>query len=206
MPREGSPERSGPGSRGRNAHGVAGEHAALPRPALRPAPARSDQISREIDRDERVVLQLLRRRLLAELGPALAGPRELPTVLDALARAVAEADLQARRLNDARIARRAERPQAPTIRPPPAALTTHACHGAYLGAFADLAAVGRMAVETCLSEHVPRASSRRALHDLAVDLHLRGALWTIEHGGRVHVFRCGADPGARAQGGAHTKR
>ncbi len=190
MPREGSPERSGPGSRGRNAHGDAGEHAAMPRPALRPAPARSDQISREIDRDERVVLQLLRRRLLAELGPALAGPRELPTVLDALARAVAEADLQARRLNDARIARRAERPQAPTIRPPPAALTTHACHGAYLGAFPDLMAIGRMAIVAGLVRPGPYDLSEGSLTDLALELHLRGVLWTLDHAGAVHAFLC----------------
>ena len=190
MPREGSPERSGPGSRGRNAHGDAGEHAAMPRPALRPAPARSDQISREIDRDERVVLQLLRRRLLAELGPALAGPRELPAVLDALARVVAEADLQARRLNDARIARRAERPQAPTIRPPPAALTTHACHGAYLGAFPDLMAIGRMAIVAGLVRPGPYDLSEGSLTDLALELHLRGVLWTLDHAGAVHAFLC----------------
>lgn len=190
MPREGSPERSGPGSRGRNARGDAGEHAAMPRPALRPAPARSDQISREIDRDERVVLQLLRRRLLAELGPALAGPRELPAVLDALARVVAEADLQARRLNDARIARRAERPQAPTIRPPPAALTTHACHGAYLGAFPDLMAIGRMAIVAGLVRPGPYDLSEGSLTDLALELHLRGVLWTLDHAGAVHAFLC----------------
>lgn len=162
----------------------------MPHPALRPAPARSDQISREIDRDERVVLQLLRRRLLAELGPALAGPRELPTVLDALARVVAEADVQARRLNDARIARRAERPQALTLRPPPPALAIHACHGAYLGAFPDLTAIGRMAIVGGLARPGPYDLSEGSLADLTLDLHLRGVLWTLEHAGAVHVFLC----------------
>ena len=36
--------------------------------------------------------------------------------------------------------------------------------------------------------------------DLALELHLRGTLWTIEHAGRVHVFRC-RDP---AEGSSHS--
>lgn len=176
----------------------------MPHPALRPPSARAGQIAREIDRDEQIVRIALRRRLAALLRPGPAA--DLAATLEALAAALAQAAALARRLNDARITRRGERAQAADPGAAPPELRVHACHGAYLGAFADLAAVGRMAVETCLLEHVSQASSRRALRDLAVDLHLRGALWTIEHGGRVHVFRPGAGPDARAQGGAHTKR
>ena len=164
------------------------------RPALRPPSERAGQIAREIERDERVVLLALRRRWAALLRAAAAPGAELSAALDALAAALARARDDARRLNDARIARRAERPQAPGASPPPAELRVHACHGAYLGAFTDLAAVGRMAAETCLFGPVAGDSSQRALGDLALDLHLRGALWTIEHGGRVHVFRCRAGP------------
>jgi hypothetical protein len=147
-------------------------------------------VRREIDRDERVVLLALRRRLIAALRRA---PRpDLAAVLDAIDRAVAEARVDARRLNDARIARRGERAQAPGGPAPPPALAPHACHGEYLGDFADLAAVGRMAVETWLEEHARKDMSRGALAELALALHLRGALWTVTHAGRVHVFRCRA--------------
>ena len=159
----------------------------MPRPAPCPLSARAAPISREIERDEQVVLLALRRRLLARLDRA--DPRDLPVVLDALAAAVTAARAQARRLNDARIVRRGERAQAPGPAPPPA-LARHACHGAYLGDFADLAAVGRMAAGTCLGGHVLGDLCDRAAEDLALALHLRGALWTLEHGGRVHAFRC----------------
>src|SRR5699024_9279541 len=88
------------------------------------------------------------------------------------------------------ITRRAERPQLPAERWVPPELRAHACHGDYLGAFADLAAVGRMAFMTCLIEPAPITSPTPSPRDLALALHLRGTLWTIEHGGRVHVFRC----------------
>jgi hypothetical protein len=151
---------------------------------------RASHVAREIDRDERVVLLALRRRLLALLRPVLApgAPRELPAVLDALDDAVAGARAQARRLNDARIVRRGERPQRTRSPRLPAALAGHACHGEYLGAFPDLAAVARMALGTCPREQMEGASTR--LTDLALDLHLRGVLWTLDHDGEVHVFRC----------------
>ena len=153
---------------------------------------RARHVVREIDRDERVVLLALRRRLLALLDPALvpAAERELPAVLDALVAGVDEARAQARRLNDARIARRAERAQR-TIGPaPPAALASHACHGEYLGSFDDLAAVGHMALATCPEVPACNDLSGPALAELALGLHLRGLLWTLDHEGRVHVFRC----------------
>lgn len=171
----------------------------MPYPARRLAPARYDPIAREIDRDERVILLVLRRRLLARLGPGLAGPREMASLLDNLALALADARDQARLLNDARINRRAERPQSrgaasplsPSIPPP---LAAHACHGDYLGAFPDLIAVGRMAIVTCLAGPVLSDLSEGSLTALALELHLRGVLWTLDHAGAVHVFRCPDPP------------
>lgn len=161
----------------------------MPHAARSPAPARCDPLTREIDRDERVVLIVLRRRLLAALGPALTGPRDLPAALDTLALALDDARRHARRLNDARISRRGERPQT-AADPPPPPLAAHACHGRYLGAFPDLVAVGRMAITTCLTGPVLSDLSSESLVDLALELHLRGALWTLDHAGAVHVFRC----------------
>lgn len=165
----------------------------MPRPAPRaptvPArPRRGIDVHREIDRDERVVLLALRRRLIAALRRA--ARTDLAAVLEAVDRAVAEARADARRLNDARIVRRGERARPPGGPAPPPALAPHACHGVYLGAFADLAAVGRMAVATWLEGPARKAMSRGALAELALTLHLRGALWTLPHGGRIHVFRC----------------
>lgn len=174
----------------------------MPGPARSPS-TRAGQIAREIDRDERVVLLALGRRLGAQLRAALdefAG-RDLPAALDAMAASVAQARVQARTLNDARIARRAERPQVTGGVWLPPELRAHACHGDYLGAFADLAAVGRMAFRTCLIEPVPEDRPAPSPRDLALALHLGGALWTIEHAGRVHVFRC-----RRAQSGSQIER
>lgn len=173
----------------------------MPGPALRSPSARARQIAREIDRDERVVLLALGRRLAGLLRAALDHDldrgldRDLPAALDAMAAALARARAQARALNDARILRRAERPQLPAGPWVPPELRAHACHGDYLGAFADLAAVGRMAFQTCLIGPVPADIPLASPRDLALALHLSGALWTIEHAGRVHVFRCrGAQP------------
>ena len=208
----------------------------MPGPALRSPSARAGQIAREIDRDERVVLLALGRRLAALLRAALdhreaangavherpttldhpatldhptaldhpttldhPATLDLTTTLDAMTAAVARAAVQARTLNDARITRRAERPQLPGERWVPPELRAHACHGDYLGDFADLAAVGRMAFRTCLIEPALEASEAPSPRDLALALHLRGSLWTIEHGGRVHVFRCrGAQSGSQS--------
>ena len=191
----------------------------MPGPALRSPSARAGQIAREIDRDERVVLLALGRRLAALLRAALepraehhaehseaergahnAIDRDLPATLDEMTAAVAQARVQARALNDARIARRAERPQVPDGAWVPPELRAHACHGDYLGAFADLAAVGRMAFHTCLIDPVSKDIPAPSPRDLALELHLRGTLWTIEHAGRVHVFRC-RDP---AEGSSHS--
>ena len=177
----------------------------MPGPALRSPSARAGQIAREIDRDEQVVLLALGRRLAALLRVALADRepdrepnRDLPAALDAMTAAVARATLHARTLNDARIARRAERPQVPAELWLPPELRPHACHGDYLGAFADLAAVGRMAFQTCLIRPVPEDRPAPSPRDLALELHLHGILWTIEHAGRVHVFRCrGAQSGSQ---------
>jgi len=175
----------------------------MPGPALRSPSARAGQIAREIDRDERVVLLALGRRLadLLRCAQGRAQDRDLPATLDALAAAVEQARAQARALNDARIRRRGERPQRPAGPWLPPELRAHACHGDYLGDFADLAAVGRMAVQTCLIGPVPPDRPLPPPRDLAVALHLSGALWTLEHAGRVHVFRC---PGP--QGRSQTKR
>lgn len=171
----------------------------MPGPARSPS-GRAGQIAREIDRDERVVLLALGRRLAAQLHAAFADTgRDLPAALDAMGATVAQARVQARTLNDARIARRAERPQATGGPWLPPELQVHACHGDYLGAFADLAAVGRMAFRTCLIKPVPGDMPAPSPRDLALALHLGGALWTIEHAGRVHVFRCrGAQSGSQS--------
>jgi hypothetical protein len=166
----------------------------MPHAASHPAPARYDPITREIDRDERVILLVLRRRLLARLGPGLAGPRELATLLDSLDLALADAREHARHLNDARINRRGERWQPQPGPPPPPPLAAHTCHGQYLGAFPDLSAVGRMAIVTCLAGPVLSDLSEGSLTALALELHLRGVLWTLDHGGAVHVFRCPDPP------------
>jgi hypothetical protein len=171
----------------------------MPGPALRSPSARAGQIAREIDRDERVVLLALGRRLATQLHAAFADTeRDLPAALDAMTASVVQARVQVRTLNDARIARRAERPQAPGGPWLPPELHVHACHGDYLGAFTDLAAVGRMAFRTCLIGPVPEDRPSPSPRDLALALHLDGALWTIEHAGRVHVFRCrGAHDGSQ---------
>ena len=191
----------------------------MPGPALRSPSARARQVAREIDRDERIVLLALGCRLAALLRAALDHRepprddppehprddlpehlRDLPAVLDAMTATIARARAEARALNDARIARRAERPQSPDTVWLPPELRVHACHGDYLGAFADLAAVGRMAFHTCLIDPVSKDIPAPSPRDLALELHLRGTLWTIEHAGRVHVFRC-RDP---AEGSSHS--
>ena len=111
----------------------------MPGPALRSPSARARQVAREIDRDERIVLLALGRRLAALLRAALDHRepprddppehprddlpehlRDLPAVLDAMTATIARARAEARALNDARIARRAERPQSPdTVWLPP---------------------------------------------------------------------------------------
>ena len=163
----------------------------MPGPALRSPSGRPGHVAREIDRDERVVLLALGRRLAVQLHAAFAdSERDLPAALDAMGASIADARVQARTLNDARILRRGERPQATGGPWLPPELRVHACHGDYLGAFTDLAAVGRMAFRTCLIAPVPEDRPAPSPRDLALALHLDGALWTIEHGGRVHVFRC----------------
>ncbi len=178
--------------RPRNGAGAADDLGGVPRSAHASPSMRTRHVAREIDRDERVVLLALRRRLRALLRPALVpeAPRELNVVLDAVGRAVTEARAQARRLNDARIVRRGERPQRTTAPKLPAALASHACHGEYLGAFPDLAAVGHMAFKTCPEVQVGNALPDGGPTDIALDLHLRGILWTLDHAGEVHVFRC----------------
>ncbi len=170
-----------------NDGGARRDLAAVPTPASHSPPVRTRPAAREIDRDERVVLMALRRRLSRVLREARedGGARELTTVLATLTAAVEEARVQARRLNDARITRRGERAQQPRGPAPPAALAGHACHGEYLGAFAGLAAVGAM---MRASDAAPVTAD--ALIDLALALHLHGVLWTLDDGGRVHVFRC----------------
>lgn len=47
-----------------------------------------------------------------------------------------------------------------------------------------------MAITTCLTGPVLSDLSSESLVDLALELHLRGTLWTLDHAGAVHVFRC----------------
>ena len=148
-------------------------------------------MAREIDRDERVVLLALGRRLRRLLRPALrvGAARDLAELLARLSAAIEEAGAAGRRLNDARIARRGERGRRPAEQVPPG-LARHACHGAYVGAFASLAEVGDMYVETCPEGQVEGMGNEVRGVDRALALHLDGTLWTVEEGGQVHVFRC----------------
>lgn len=153
----------------------------------------------EIDRDHRMIALALLRRLTAlstdQFTRALASgrlgdPLDLCQQIEAL---LATSRAQYRRLNDARINRRGRSPGAPTDAAAPAALRPFTRNGAYGGCYDDLRALARDVLPADILP--PQLERYLDLDALALDLHLDGALWTLDHDGKLHIFRCPrADP------------
>ncbi|HEY8380000.1 MAG TPA: hypothetical protein VIK91_26100 [Nannocystis sp.] len=160
----------------------------------------------EIDRDDRMLVLGLLRQLTAlhteQLTLALAGgrigdPLDLCKRLEAIA---AASRAQFRRLNDARIGRRGrwsrELPDDPRL---PVALRPFTRNGPHVGAYPDLRALARdvLGHKTARPDLEPYID----LDGLAIDLHLQGILWTLEHNGKIHAFRCPRDDDRSADHG-----
>jgi hypothetical protein len=153
--------------------------------------ARRAVIEAEIDRDHRVLLAALLRRLQRSLDRHTTAALLRQAVDDPLAacddieRLLDECRASLRRLNDRRIDRRgrqAERPADPRV---PAVAAPFARHGHYLGAFTDLGVLAEFTTGD------PGPWRRWAdLDDLGLELHLAGTLWTIDRDGIVFAFRC----------------
>ncbi len=150
----------------------------------------------EITRDERMVVLGLLRDLIAlttqQLSLALANDRvHDPIVLrQEIEQIVARSRNHQRRLNDARINRRAvASSRHPTSPLPPPRVLPFARNGDYIGEFDHLGAVAR----ACSPTHaaIPaELTPHLDLHGQGLALHLNGSLWTLADGGKVHVFRC----------------
>lgn len=153
---------------------------------------RRERLLQEIDRDARVTVVGYARELvqasMSELQEtALSGRRPDPDRLfdevDGLTRKFRQLF---KRLGDARINRRGERPsrgEPPPEVPDPA--RPFAYHGRYRGAHADLTAFARSALD-------PRRPETWAeyvdLSRAGVELHLRGSYWTIDRDGTLYAF------------------
>lgn len=151
----------------------------------------------EIDRDHRLLVLMLLRRLTAisteQLTQALAGgrvgdPLELCRRIERLLDA---SRARYRRLNNARLNRRARAPRPLDDSNAPAPLHPFTRNGPYAGCFADMRALARSvlpadAVSTDLERYLD-------LDELALDLHLDGAVWTLDHDGKIHAFQCPRD-------------
>ena len=146
----------------------------------------------EIDRDHRLLVLALLRQLAdlstEQLTLALASgrvddPDDLWRRIEDL---LATSRLRYRELNNARILRRAT-PSRAAGPQPPRPLRDFARNGPYAGAYADLrdlarAALGDLTLPPALADHLD-------LDALGLELHLRGALWTLAHDGKIHAFR-----------------
>ena len=151
----------------------------------------------EIDRDHRLVALALLRQLAAlsteQLTAAVArgrldDPDQLWRRIEDL---LADSRSSYRRLNDARLTRRGRYSADPPHPRPPRHLRRFARHGAYAGAYDDLRALARAALgDLRLPDHL---LVHLDLDALALDLHLRGALWTLDRAGKIHAFRPPAD-------------
>lgn len=149
----------------------------------------------EIDRDHRMIVLALLRRLAAlstdQLTHVLANgrvgdPLELCQELEAL---LATSRAQYRRLNNARIQRRG---RASSLDPnAPAALRPFTRNGPYAGAYDDLRALARSVLPD--DSRWAKLGPYLDLDTLALELHLDGALWTLDHHGKIHAFRCPRD-------------
>lgn len=157
----------------------------------------------EIDRDDRMVVLGLLRQLTAlhteQLTLALASgrigdPLDLCKRIEAIA---ATSRAHCRRLNDARVSRRGrwsrEIPEDSNV---PVALRPFTRNGPHIGGYADLRALARDALGR---QATPELESYVDLDGLAVDLHLQGVLWTLDHEGKIHAFRCPRDEDRPAQ-------
>lgn len=140
----------------------------------------------EIDRDERVLVAALLRRLQLEIvdhlsAALLQGTHIDPGELcDRIERSLTECRARRSELNDRRIVRRSERRPIPDGLP--SAAEPFARNGEYVGEFPDLAAVARATLADAGSSWIDFLA-------VGLDLHLHGALWTVDRGGVVFVFR-----------------
>lgn len=162
----------------------------------------------EIDRDHRMIVLALLRRLAAlstdQLTHVLANgrvgdPLELCQELEAL---LATSRAQYRRLNNARIHRRG---RATSLDPnAPAALRPFTRNGPYVGAYDDLRALARSVLPD--DSRWAKLGPYLDLDTLALELHLDGALWTLDHQGKIHAFRCPPDDHDLGRASSHETR
>lgn len=156
----------------------------------------------EIDRDQRMIVLALLRALTtlstAQITRVLASgrvgdPLDLCQQLESL---IATSRDHYRRLNNARINRRGRASRHPSTDPAtPVALRPFARNGDYAGSFDELRSVTRSVLPAgALPSEFERYFD---LDGLALDLHLDGALWTLDHDGKIHAFRCPRDPAPR---------
>ncbi len=151
----------------------------------------------EIDRDDRMVVLALLRRLTAlstdEFTRTLAtgrvgDPLDLCQRIEGL---LATSRAQYRRLNDSRINRRGRAPRPLADTTAPAELRPFTRNGDHRGCYNDLRA---LALDVLPADALPPELERYVdLDALALDLHLDGALWTLDHDGKIHLFRCSRD-------------
>lgn len=154
---------------------------------MEPTPlSRPGVTAAEIDRDERVLVAALLRRLQLEIvdhlnAVLLQGARIDPGELcDRIERSLTECRTRRRELNDQRIVRRSERRPVPDGLPSLA--VPFARNGEYVGEFPDLAAVARASITNAGSSWIDFQAA-------GLELHLHGTLWTVDRGGLVFVFR-----------------
>lgn len=149
----------------------------------------------EIDRDHRMIVLALLRRLAAlsadQLTHVLANGRvgDPLALCDELEALLATSRAHYRRLNNARITRRGR--ATATDPAAPAALRPFTRNGSYIGAYDDLRSLARSVLPD--DDRWAKLGPYLDLDALALDLHLDGALWTLEHQGKVHAFRCPED-------------
>lgn len=161
--------------------------------------------SAEIDRDHRMLVLALLRRLMAistdQITHALAGGRigDPLDVCQALEGLVSTSRAQYRRLNNARIHRRGRRsPDLPPDPRTPSDLRRFTRNGPYAGCYSDLRSLARDLLPS--DALPPRLERYLDLDALAIDLHLDGALWTLDHDGKIHAFRCPREDQAPSTG------
>jgi len=148
----------------------------------------------EIDRDNTLVLcDLLRnigRLLLAAIDSLLLGGSTLDAldVAEQLSELLEASSQHRRRLNDARITRRAEVTAPAADEPPvPEAAQPFLRHGEYLGSYPSLHALAAHTLGLASLEGTTLA--RLDLTGLGLDMHLHGIVWTITADGQLHAFR-----------------
>lgn len=152
----------------------------------------------EIDRDDRMIVLGLLRQLtdlhteqltLALASGRIGDPLDLCKRIEEIA---ATSRAHCRRLNNARVGRRGrwsrEIPDDPHV---PVALRPFTRNGPHVGEYPDLRALARGAIGR--QPTLPELERYVDLDGLAIDLHLQGVLWTLDHEGKIHAFRCPRD-------------